>query len=423
MFSSLLAVYASFGLRYVAPLIALPYLANTLSSSTLAIYLTVQSIGLMGGAGIEYGFGMWASRELAGAHAASEVSTIAAGVLSAQALLILIVCPVVIAAAILTPGLSVIAALASGALAIVSGFSPAWYFQGRLQAQWGALIECAAALAYLGLLLLLVHSSTDLPQALASMVLGPAIAYSIGLLQVLRETKIRCFRADLGWACIRVAFTMFSTRAAVLVYTSTSTWMMFVLGDPTATAQYGIANRLAGPVLGLYAPLAQVLLPRFHRRALALGSLTPVEGIAFVGILEVSAAIAIAACHFFSHFFTTKILMIPVPGVAEAVNGLSWMLLPIAASQALVLYFILPNKKEAWNLRSILAGAGIFVLAAPPLVLHHAVTGMILARLLGETTVTAGLLIGSILVWRSSRVVVHQDPPGVPAPSGAVRGD
>jgi PST family polysaccharide transporter len=425
MLTSLFAVYVTFGLRFIAPMLALPYLSNTLSTGPLAVYLTVQSIGFMGGVGVEYGFGWWASRELASAQTADEVSRIASGVLAAQGLLIAIVCPLVVTVAMLTPGISANFAAVAGAAAFatISGLRPAWYFQGRLRAPFSALIECVAAMLFLILLLLLVHSSADLPLALASMVLGPAIAYGIGLLQLLRETGVLRFKARLGLAYIRSAFTMFSTRAAILVYSSMSTWLMFVLSDPVRTSQYGIANRLAGPILALYGPLGQVLLPRLHRRAIDSGILVVTDGLALVALLEASAGAAILACHLLSHFVTTKILLIPVPGVAEAVNGLSWMLLPIAASQALVLYFILPYKKEGSNLRAILAGAGVFAVAAPLLVPPYAVTGMILARILGETTVTVGLFIGSILLWRSTQHAAPQPAFKTSAAFRIIRGD
>jgi polysaccharide transporter, PST family len=425
MLTSLLAVYVTFGFRFVAPMLALPYLSNMLSASALATYLTVQSIGFMGGVAIEYGFGGWASRELAGAQTPDELSEIASGVLSAQGLLIAIVCPSVATVALLTPGMSAsfAAVLASAAFAVVSGLTPAWYFQGRFRAPTSALIECVAAVLYLGLLLLLVHSSADLPLAFVSMVLAPAIAYGLGQLQLVRETTVRCFKARLGWAYIRSAFTMFSTRATILIYTSASTWLMFVLSDPDRTSQYGLANRLAGPILALYGPLGQVLLPYLHRRTINSGTLVLMEGLLFVALLEATAGAAIVACHLLSDFVTTQILMIPIPGVSEAVNGLSWMLLSIAASQALVLYFILPHRKESWNLRAILAGAVVFTIAAPLLVPRYAVTGMILARILGETAVAVGLLIGSIVLWRRTRVLVRRDTLQARAAFGAIRGD
>jgi polysaccharide transporter, PST family len=406
MLPSLMAVYAAYGMRFIVPLLALPYLTNTLSTEALAIYLAVQAIGFLGAVGVEFGFTMWASRELAGARAPSDVRTIASGVMTAQILLVAIVFPSVTAVALLTPGISSdgVAVLTAGLYAVVTGVNPAWYFQGRMRASTSAFMECAATGIYLVLVFALVRSQADLALAMASMVLAPALAYGVGLARVLYETGAISLRWDLGWRYIHAAFTMFSIRIAIVVYTSASTWLMFVLSDPDSTARYGVATRIAGPILALYGPLAQVLLPYLHRRAIESGALRISEGLLFVGLLEASALLIIAACHLVSPFVVSHILMIRLDGVAQTINGLTWMLMPIAASQALVLFFILPHKKENWNLLSILAGAAVFVVAAFVLVPKFLVPGMIVARMLGESMVAVGLLIGCVLMVRELRV-------------------
>ena len=411
-------VYVYYVCRYALPIVIVGALTRHFDPTSLTALLTGQSVSAMGAQIIEYGFGLAGPRDVAAALDGQGRATVVSSIASAQLMLFVpsaLVCLMLSAA---SPVLHVWSAETAPicAYALVSGVGPGWYFQGSGRAQLAAVLEGAGQLVALGLLLTGLRHQIGPVGALCAMAAGPALSSVVGWIVILREAPVALSRRA-GTRALSGGVALFLTRASLTSYTAASTWLMTLFAGPLEVARFAPALRVASGAAGAFTPLAQVMLPvvvRLEARGAGLDATLVRLGAALAGG---GVAAAVALC------LTASIasrLIFGVSAPAASLSVLAAMLAPIAISQFVGTYVLIPGRKDRWLAASVVAGALANIGLAAALARPFGAVGMAAARV-GSETIVAGVQIlsalptlarlGASLVRRPSPWPRQADPP------------
>lgn len=385
--------YVAFALRTLVPLIVLPFLSYRLAPAEFGAVLAGQSLALTGVILLEWGFNLSGVRDLSAARDADAAAAVVARVLSARLALVPVVLAAVCLLAWATPVLGDRPGrvAATGVLALVIGFTPLWYFQGKSRPAFAAGLELLGAVLSLAAILRLVRAPDDVAPALLAMAAGPAVAYGWGTWRMRRESgRLRVSPREAALA-LRAGFPIFLVYASGSVQTVASTWLIAVLASAEAAAFYGVAHRLVNVlVAGSFEPIAQAAMPRSVRLA---GEDPPRAATFALRLLAVHLAVALAgvAGVYLFGAFAIRLLFAPeLAASVEATRLLSWVLLPVALGRAFSFYVLLPLRRDTRMTVAVAAGSLAMLALAVALAPAHGAPGMAAARVAGES-VAAGL--------------------------------
>ncbi|MBB2932431.1 lipopolysaccharide biosynthesis protein [Paraburkholderia silvatlantica] len=396
----LLAVYFSYVVRYIYPLILVPYYGRVLGSNGYAVVLAGMSLSSTIWLCVDFGFSTIGGRDIVHTENISERDAIFRDQFTARLLLCI-------------PGMIVggIAACRSGIISGVPGvsffvvvggllnaFNLGWYFTSTGRPRTSVMIEMLGLMLSLTLLFSFIRKPADIdrvfPVIFASNLAQTMLAY--WLVRKEYTGVIAPLRAAIN--LIKRSATIFIYSGTAVLVLAASTYILSLLASPSEVSAFGLSERLVSAGLSIMAPASQILAPkvmylvtRNEARANLLARRT--FAIFFVG--------AVAGV------ILTKLLsewLVPLlfgPEFVHAVPILKIMVLvmPLAVcTRVLGMYFLIPRKLERLLAVSGVTGALVNLAAAVPLAGYWGATGMVLARLLAEGSLLAMLVIGS---WRA----------------------
>jgi len=392
--AELAAMYVAYVLRYVYPLLLLPFYARTLGPAGYGIVLAGMSLSNSLSRFVSFGFPTVGGRDTV--HTTSDAER--AAILSSQMTGRLLLCiPTAIfgfGAIALSPVLSEHPMLGGTAvlLGLFGSFSVGWYFTSTGRAKRSVLIEVAGFAASLVLIFTFVRHPSDLlwvfPLLLTSCLIQLALAFG----SIRREFS--------GWfSSIRAGIDLIQRSKVIFIYTGTSvllisasTYILSILAPATEVGAFGVAERLIAVGLSLTVPAAQVLVPKvtylvgvdpakanqLARRILAFFLFGAIGAVACTMLLADWAVPFVLGKGFQQSVPVLKVFVLVLP--------LS------VTNQGLALYFLIPRHQEGLLARVGVASALVNILSAVPLASHWGAMGMVAARLLGELTLLTTLL-------------------------------
>jgi O-antigen/teichoic acid export membrane protein len=391
------SAYAVYILRTVAPIVVIPHVASTLSSPLVAAAFSVLSLSLLGAAFVEYGFGVWGIRELSSTLNENSRDKTISVVLSAQILLSLFAVPIVGILSLLSPftTMDVVSALFCSIGTIMFGLSPNWIWFGIKRPTVATGIEAIGVFFSVFGIVFFVHSDSDFYLLIFLQLLQVSVPTVVGWMIIVARFGQPSLRFASAIEGIVDCFLLFQIRFSVVLYTNASPWLAGFLLSADQAAAFGFANRFFTPLVGLFAPLSNVLFPVINSKRAAGGSptLRPAAYIACI-FFAVSLGVYLAALFFGAEIFAFIFPRLPKM-YADSSVFMTVLLLPISISQAFGVYFILVERQEIVNV--IAFGLGLIVffsvayLASGP----FGASGVIMARFACEVGVTLVMVVGA----------------------------
>ncbi len=392
--SNALSLYSVQLVGYVFPLLVLPYLARVLGPQSLGLLGLFQSLALWLVLVVEYGFQLSATREIARLRGDSEsTARVVAGVVGAKALL-------AVASLLLCGGLTIWVpvfhnnpaylfwAWSSG---IAQALSPWWYFQGIEQMRGIATIDIITRAISTLAVLLVVRSPEGGIWVLAFQALASAASTGAATWWMFRNVAARVPALSDVTKALRMGLSMFFFRSTVGLYTTANTLILGLLAPPVLVGYFSGAEKMTKGAIGLVGAASQALFPRMShlvshdppaaRRLLRTSALLMV-----VGAVCVSALLGAPAR------LWVRILLGPEYNAAVPVLRLMVLLVPlIALSNILGVQWMLPHRMDKAFNGVVVLGAIVNLTLAIALAPRFGASGMALAVVGAEASVTLGM--------------------------------
>jgi O-antigen/teichoic acid export membrane protein len=395
----LLAVYLSYALRYLYPLVLIPYYGRVLGASGYAVVLAGMSLSTSLWVFANFGFSIVGGRDVVHAENDKERDSIFRDQFTARLLLCI---PAAIAGSIAAwrselmsnvPG----AGFFIVAAGLLAAFNIGWYYTSTGRARTSILIEMLGLVLSLVLLFTFIRKPADIgrvfPLTFASSFAQSLVAYWL----VRREYS--------GFiAPLRAAVNLIKRSTIIFIYSGTavlmlaaSTYVLSLMASPAEVSAFGLSERLVAAGLSLMAPATQILVPKvmflvarnevqanlIARRIFAVFFLGAVAGVIITRLLS---------------GWIVPLIFGPEFLHAVPVLNIMVLVLPLCVcTRVLGMYFLIPRKLERLLAWSGVIGALVNLTVAIPLATYWGATGMAQARLLGECLLLTMLLIG---VWR-----------------------
>jgi PST family polysaccharide transporter len=409
--ADLAATYIAYVLRYVYPILLVPFYGRTLGPTGYGIVLASMSLSNSISRFVVFGFPAVGGRDTVYARDNAERAAILSSHMTGRLLLCIPTTLFGLGAVALSPALSAQPVLAGTTvlLGLLSAFNLGWYFMGTERARRSVLIEIVGFAASLALIFSFVHQPSDLsrvfPLLLASCLLQTVLAYG----SIRRELS--------GWfSSIRAGFDLINRSKVIFIYSGTSvllisasTYILSVLAPATELSAFGVAERLIAVGLSLTLPAAQVLFPKVTY----LVGVDPAKAnrLAYriLAFFLLGALAAVAATMLLADWVVPLVFgkgfqpSVPVLKVFVLVLPLN------VINLVLGLYFLIPRHREGLLARAGVAAAIVNIVAAIPLASHWGAMGMVAARLLGELTLLTTLLVSMIRSGLIGEIVATGD--------------
>lgn len=252
-------MYVAQVLRYVAPMILVPFYGRRLGIESYGHLLSAMALMQIVWLIIEWGLPSTGFRDTATAESASQLGNLLGKQTAARLLLASLVAPVALVAVILTPALNTDVLVSSLALAlgVVSAFNMTWYLQGVGRFRLAAVIEVLGLTVSTLLILTWVRSPSD-AWIIPGTLLGVGACSS--LLQFclaaarLPRSSIK-FRHALR--TIRDSTLLFLDRGQTLMLGPLCVFLVGFVAPVAAVAAFAVADRLMGVALAFLNPLNQ----------------------------------------------------------------------------------------------------------------------------------------------------------------------
>ena len=390
-----LALYGIQFTGYVIPLLTLPYLARVLHAQEFGLLLFSQSFAVWASITIEYGFNLYAAREVAQNRGNREaLAGTAAGVLGAK-LILLSGFIVIISVVGLTvenfrqhPNYFVWAILQ----ALAFGFSPFWYFQGIERMVGAVLVEFIARLAATGAIFFLVRAPQDGWKALAALAAAGWAMLLIQMLWMYGELGFRRPRLIDSVRTLRLGWDMFLFRGAFNIYSSANAFILGLFVPAVQVGYYGGAERIARAVQGLTGPFTSAIYPHMSR----LASENAPKATRLAGYtLPLAGAAGFVLAGVLALFASRLVLLILGRDYESSVRVLYVfaLIVPLnAVNDALIMQWMLPRGMER-IVGTVTVGAIVInVISASVLAPLFAYIGMAWAILIAETCKLTALI-------------------------------
>ncbi|ACC70857.1 oligosaccharide flippase family protein [Paraburkholderia phymatum] len=393
--TELAATYFAYALRYVYPLLLLPFYGRTLGPAGYGVVLAGMSLSNTIWRFVCFGFPTVGGRDAVHATHDTERAAILSSQMTGRMLLGIPIALCGFGAVALSPALSAHPLLGCTAvlLGLLAAFNLGWYFTSTGRVRRSVMIEIVGFIASLVLIFSFVHRPSDLslvfPLLLTSALIQTALAYGF----VRREFS--------GWfSSIRAGIELIHRSKTIFIYTSTSillitasTYVLSVFAPASEVGAFGVAERLIAVALSLTVPATQVLVPKVTY----LVGTDPAKAnrVSFqILIFFFVGAIGAVACTMLLADWAVPLVM--GNGFQHAVTVLKVfvLVLPLnVINQVIVLYFLIPRNRDALLARSGVATACVNIVIAVPLAMHWGAMGMVAARLFGELMLLTVLIV------------------------------
>lgn len=258
-------LYGLQAVRYVIPLILVPYLAQTLGVTMWGVLAFAQGLALYLGSLVEYSFPAMSTRAVA-AHREDQATLqqVIEAVTAAKVLLVIGSVGLAVGIGFLLPEARAAARLFGWcvAAAVLQAAHPYWFLNGLERMRTVAGLTTAERLLGLVLILVLVQEPADawkVPAVQAGMAVG---ALGVGYGLVGRAYPIRRLRWQGAWRVLRRGWVLFTSTLAVKGYASSGVVLLGLFATPEAAGLYAAAEKIVRAGTGLLQPITQAVYPR-----------------------------------------------------------------------------------------------------------------------------------------------------------------
>ncbi|WP_144153926.1 oligosaccharide flippase family protein [Paraburkholderia sp. BCC1885] len=399
----LLAVYLSYAFRYLYPLILVPYYGRVLGTGGYGVVLAGMSLGNTIWMFVGYGFSTVGSRDIVHTENDSERDPIFREQFTARLLLCI---PGLIIGALAAAKSQLLSHVPGAGILVVAGgmlaaFNLGWYFTATGRAQTSVLIEVLGFLLSSALIFTIIRKPQDIdlvfPLTFLSSLVQSLLAYWVvrkefsGVISHLRKA------VDV----IKRSTTIFIYGGTSMLLIGASAYMLSLLAAPSEVSAFGVPERLIGAALSLMGPAGQILVPKVMYLVGRNNARANLIARRIFVVFFLGAVVGVIVTRSLSGWIVPLVFG---PEFSRAVPVLNFMVLVLPVSvctQILGVYFLIPRKLERVLVRCGIIGALVNVAAAIPLAKYFGAMGMAEARVLGEVSLLAMLMIG---VWRAGLV-------------------
>lgn len=390
-----LFVYTGHFLRYLSPLILIPYYSRILGPNGYGQLLAALSLMALVSVVVSYGFIFSGIRDAASAADKSELSSILGQQIYGRILLIPIAFAIGVIGTYYSPILQEniwFGALAT-MLGILQAFGFSWFFQGIRKFKKSIILESIAYPLNIFFILTLVHNSNDGLMALVALFISSILYTLISLIFVFKETLPNFNNFKSGIKEIRETTIFFITSMSFTILTVGSTYILSTTVPSDEVGFFGTAERFISLALGLLNPISQVLMPtisNLYKKGDKEAFPLIRKGLLFessYGVLGLLGGFFLAP--FFIPLFLGKAFFPTV-----TLFQLMLFLLPFAAlKHAIIMYILIPMKQEKYYLWTSLLNVCLSICFALILIPSMGATGMAISRLISEIIATIFLIL------------------------------
>lgn len=392
--ADLIFVYAGYSLRYLYLLILTPFYGRVLGVEGYAQVLAAMSLMNMVWLFVGWGFLPAGGRSIAttarsgygaifwqhfGARSQLAILAAAGGAIACMASPIFSSAPLIGLLAIL--------------LGITSAYNLGWYFTSSQRPRHAVMLEITGFVLSIVPILIFVRGPEDAEIVLRCLLFSSVI--SLLLAHWLVKDEIIPVRQSIqqGYALIRSSSTLFIYSCSSAILVASSTFLLSLLANETEVGHFGAAERLVSVGLSIMGPAGQIFIPR-------ITALFVKDEVAAYQTVR-KAMLLLLTVGFGGLVFSLGcgawvIRIIFGPGFEGSVPVLKILafVFPLAAHNLILgSYVLIPQHRERSLTRLTILGAALNLAIAIPASLAWGATGMALARLIGEATVSVLLII------------------------------
>lgn len=392
-----LCVYVAHFLKYLGPLILVPYFSRVLGPVAYGQVLAAISLMTIVCMVVNYGFVFSGVRDIASASTDGERGRIVGKQMYGRILLV----PIALAVGAIgtycspvlwqDPWFGVWATLTG----LTAGFNLSWFFQGIRRFKTAVILEAIVYPVNILIVLLSVRGEGDGLSAMVAIFVANVVSLLASAAIARREiAKTKITLRD-GVKEIRDTTVFFITSMNGVIMTAGATYLLSIMASSEQVGYYGTAEKFITVAIALLNPIGQVLMPtitRLHANApeqafrlagkgimaeTAYGILGPC-----VGVLLAPFAIPVILGQAFTQ---------SVPVFQVMICALPF----IAIKHAMILYLLIPMRKEKYFMVSSLLNVSLMLAAVAVFVPSQGAMGMVWARM-GAECATALFMIALV---------------------------
>lgn len=407
--AEIVAVYFGYAIRYLYPLVLVPFLGRVLGVDSYGVVLAGLSLSGAVWLFLAFGFPIHGVREIA----RDPSPAVRAEVFGNQCTARLLLLPWVLigggVAVACSPALGShpLVGFAAVAVGVLNAFNLGWYFSATDRPRTTVALEVLGLAWSATGLLCWVRTPADVPWVFLLLFSAAVVQQLAAYAMAWRELHGQFGRWRWGAALqlIRESRDLFFYSNAPTASATASTYLLSVFSAPAVVGAFGVAERVTSAVIGLLNPAGQVLIPHVTR----LYETNPRQAWATVGrLLGVVLALVVAIVLALWWGASALIHLLVGAGYEQAASLLRlfvWVIPVSVVNQFLAAYVIVPTRRERFLAKVAAFGAlacvMVGMLAAPWL----GAVAMIAARLITELGMFG--MLGWPLV-RSFRAQMHE---------------
>lgn len=254
--------------KYLLPLITIPYLTRVLGPAMWGLVAFAQAFGAYAGVGIEYGFHLSATREVAkNQNSKGQLANLMAGVMGAK---LLLAAGFVLLAFLIEPWIPLfhkhpIFLWAAVFWAAAQSFSMLWYYQGVERMRLISVLDVIGRAGATAAIFIFVRHPGDAWKVLVLQGAGLLFSVIAATIFIYREIPVRLPRWSLVHKTLRMGWSMFVFRGSTSLYGVGNAFILGLFAPPEAVGFYAGAEKLSRALMGLLVPVHQSLYPRITR--------------------------------------------------------------------------------------------------------------------------------------------------------------
>jgi PST family polysaccharide transporter len=393
---NVLALYGVRAVDQLLPIVVIPFLARVLGAEGWGLVAAAQALAIYGIVTVEYGFELAGTRAVARDRGDSgRLAELISGIVATQ---LLLACAIVLATVLVrltVPEFRDQPALLWAALvfAILQGFHPLWFFVGQERIPLIASIGVAAKVLATIVIFIFVRAPEDGWIVLAAHAGAAGLTTVVGFALMLRAARPGRLNLELVARTLKLGFSMFLMRVAVLMHTAGNSFLLLLLGGPVAVAFFAAGEKLCRPAAWLLHPINVALLPRLSH--LAEHSPDQARALASLSIL-LMAAVGIAfglAIGALAPWLVDLLFGLPEYQPAVTVLRIMALIIPmIVLNAALVSQWLIPHGLDRGLLAVIVSATVINLLLALLIAPRFGAQGMAWVTVFVEGYILIGLL-------------------------------
>ena len=272
-------MYGAQALRYLAPIILVPFYGRILGIESYGHLLSAMALMQIVWLLCEWGLPSTGFLDAGATASNAERGELLGRQIAGRLLLVAFVVPSAVAAIVLIPALraDVFVSLLALALGVASAFNLTWYFQGLGQMRIAAAME-AFGMGSSTLLILWFMRSPNQAWIVPGALLFVALA-STAVQYWLAATSLpwKSIRLATPFAAVRNSTWLFFDRGQTMLLGPLAIFSFGLVGSAQAVAAFAVADRLMSVGLALLQPLNQIFTVRLIQSAARLNAGHPPE--------------------------------------------------------------------------------------------------------------------------------------------------